>query len=39
MGPDSDTEILLSFSESGYIRHRTENRVIEFVLFGGFTER
>jgi hypothetical protein len=39
MRPDNDTEITLSFSESGYIRHRTENRVIEFVLFGGFTER
>jgi hypothetical protein len=39
MRPDNDIEITLSFSESDYIRHCTENRVIECVLFGGFTER
>jgi len=39
MGPDNDTETSLSFSENVYIEYFTKNRVIGFVLFGGFPQR
>ena len=39
IGPNSDIEISLYFSESGYIEYFAKNRVIGCVLFGGFAGR